>query len=619
MRARYPDLDGCIERDGVKIFYEVFGDGEPTILLLPAWSIVHSRHWKFQVPYLARHHRVITFDGRGNGRSDRPPTAEAYADDEFVADALAVMDATNTGQAVVAGFSKGGGWALQLAATHPERVSGVVFVAPHVPFGEILPERAIIDRFDDVLDTHDEWAKYNRHFWRHDYHSFVEYFMAKIFTEPHSTKQVEDTVSWALETTPEVLALTHDAPGLHDIDQARELAGNVRCPALIIHGHNDAIVSFSRSPALAQALGGVTTLVRLQGAGHAPHVRDPVKVNVLMREFVEAQRTHPTTRARRWTRGKSRRKRALYISSPIGLGHAQRDVAIVDELRKIHPDLEVDWLAQHPVTAVLAARGERIHPASAFLANESQHMESESAEHDLHCFQTWRRMDEILLANFMVFHDIVREDDYDLWIGDEAWELDYYLHENPEEKRAAYCWLTDFVGWLPMADGGVREAHLTADYNAEMIGHIARYPRLRDRAIFVGDPDDIVDDSDPTCPSSASGPRNTLTSPATSRGSIPKCSRTERRTGLSSDTGRTRRCVSSPWAAPESASTCFGAWSTHTRQPSRPSPVYAWSSSPDLASTPQRCPRPMDSRCTPMLTSSTAISPLATSRSCRAG
>ena len=76
----------------------------------------------------------------------------------------------------------------------------------------------------------------------------------------------------------------------------------------------------------------------------------------------------------------------------------------------------------------------------------------------------------------MVFHDVVRDDHYDLWIGDEAWELDYYLHENPEEKRAAYVWLTDFVGWLPMADGGEHEAFLTADYNAEMIEHIARYP-----------------------------------------------------------------------------------------------------------------------------------------------
>jgi UDP:flavonoid glycosyltransferase YjiC (YdhE family) len=101
-------------------------------------------------------------------------------------------------------------------------------------------------------------------------------------------------------------------------------------------------------------------------------------------------------------------------------------------------------------------------------------------------------MDEILAANFMVFHDLVRDQRYDLWIGDEAWELDYYLHENPQEKRASFAWLTDFVGYLPMSDADERERFLTADYNADMIEHIAHYPEVRDRAIFVGDPDDIV-------------------------------------------------------------------------------------------------------------------------------
>jgi predicted glycosyltransferase len=103
-------------------------------------------------------------------------------------------------------------------------------------------------------------------------------------------------------------------------------------------------------------------------------------------------------------------------------------------------------------------------------------------------------MDEILLSDFMVFHDVVSETPYDLVVGDEAWDVDYFLHENPELKRFAYVWSTDFVGWLPMPDGGARERLLTADYNAEMIEHIARYPRIRDAALFVGNPEDIVDD-----------------------------------------------------------------------------------------------------------------------------
>ncbi len=73
-------------------------------------------------------------------------------------------------------------------------------------------------------------------------------------------------------------------------------------------------------------------------------------------------------------------------------------------------------------------------------ATESAHMQAEAEGHDLHCFQALRRMDEILLANFGVFHDVVRAEDYDLWIGDEAWDVDYFLHENPELKSAAYVW-----------------------------------------------------------------------------------------------------------------------------------------------------------------------------------
>jgi pimeloyl-ACP methyl ester carboxylesterase/predicted glycosyltransferase len=486
-RARYPDESGFVERDGVDLYYEVYGSGEPTVLLLPTWSIIHSRHWKMQIPYLARHCRVVTFDGRGNGRSDRPTDPEAYDEREFAADALAVMEATSTERAVLVSLSLGAHRALLLAGEQPDHVEGAVFICPALPLGEPVSAREIVSRWDVELDTDEGWAKYNRWYWLRDYQGFLEFFFSQMFTEPHSTKPIEDCVGWGLETTPEILVTAEHAAEL-TADEAYGLAARVRCPVLVIQGDADAITGRSRGIALAEAIGG--ELVLLEGSGHGPHVRDPVKVNLLLRDFVK--RPPPP---RRWVRGKSRGKRALYISSPIGLGHAQRDVAIADELRRLHPELEIDWLAQHPVTHVLEARGERIHPASALLANESEHIESECAEHDLHCFQAIRRMDEILLANFMLFHDVVRDEQYDLWIGDEAWELDYYLHENPEEKRAAYVWLTDFVGWLPMPDGGEREAFLTADYNAEMIEHIARFPRVRDRAVYVGNEDDIVGDA----------------------------------------------------------------------------------------------------------------------------
>ena len=131
----------------------------------------------------------------------------------------------------------------------------------------------------------------------------------------------------------------------------------------MIHGDQDAISPHGRGVALAEMTGG--SLVTLEGSGHCPQARDPVKVNLLLNDFMRASFSRRRRRQINWTRGHSRKKRALYISSPIGLGHAQRDVAIAAELRKLHPDLEIDWLAQNPVTRVLEARGERIHPASA--------------------------------------------------------------------------------------------------------------------------------------------------------------------------------------------------------------------------------------------------------------
>jgi pimeloyl-ACP methyl ester carboxylesterase/predicted glycosyltransferase len=494
MRAYQPNHDGFVERDGVKLHYEVFGAGEPTVLLLPTWSIIHSRHWKLQVPDLGRRYRVVTFDGRGNGLSDRPAGAEAYRPSEFAADALAVMDATGTGRAVLVAPSAGALWALELGAFHPDRVAGIVFVGAALPMA-VQPERDAYS-FTDRLETTRGWAKFNQHYWREHYREFLEFFFAKVFNEPHSTKPIEDTVAWGLETDAETLIATNLARvvlggPVSDPETAADAARRLRCPVLVVHGDADAIRPLATGIRLAELSGG--QLVTLEGSGHAPHVRDPVRFNLLLREFISSLGPQAAPRpSRRWTHALGRPPRALYLSSPIGLGHARRDVAIAKQLRALRPDVEIDWLAQDPVTRVLEAEGERVHPASALLANESAHIESEATGHDLHAFQAIRRMDEILLSNFMVFHDAIAEGDYDLVVGDEAWEVDRLLHENPELKQTAFAWMTDFVGWLPMPDGGDHEAAITADYNAEMIEHIARFPRVRDRAIFVGNPEDVV-------------------------------------------------------------------------------------------------------------------------------
>jgi pimeloyl-ACP methyl ester carboxylesterase/predicted glycosyltransferase len=494
MRAREPDEQGYIERDGVKVAYEVFGDGETTVLFVPIDAIVHSRAWKAQVPYLARTCRVITVDPRGNGRSDQPTDPAAYGDLQCVADAIAVLDACHVERAVLAGICASAWQCLLSAALHPDRVQGVFAIAPWAP--DAIPgwpdKTEARSRFDEVRGDDTGWAKLNRHYWVRDWPGFADFFFRELCPEPHSTKLIEDVVGFACESSAAVQLAERDGDVYPaTAAQGDALLGRVRCPVMVVHGTLDRCQPHARGARVAQLTGG--RLVTLEGSGHLPQGRDPVRVNLLLRDFIDE--TTGKQRPRTWTRALDRRPRVLYLSSPIGLGHARRDLAIVRELREQRPDVQVDWLTQEPVVSFLQSQGERVHPASFHLASESRHIEGLAGEHDLHAFQAIRAMDEVLVANFMVFNELVTEEHYDLWVGDEAWDVDHFLHENPELKRAPFAWLTDFVGWLPMPDGGPAEAALTADYNAEMIEHVARFPWLRDRALFVGNPDDVVADS----------------------------------------------------------------------------------------------------------------------------
>jgi pimeloyl-ACP methyl ester carboxylesterase len=396
----------------------VYGSGNPTLVLLPTWSIINSRMWKAQVPYLARYFRVVTFDGRGSGASDRPLAATDYTDDQYAADTIAVLDAVGVDQAVLVAFSCGVPWAVEVAAVHPARVRGIFGIAPAC-FGIIHPER-IRYAWDEPLDTSQGWATYNKHYWRAGgYHDFLDYFFGQLFSEPHSTKQIEDCVGWGLEIDVETAIATKD--GRVGCSGAvcrpvEPLCAQIRCPVTVMHGTDDRLDPYAVAERLAELTGA--SLIKVEGAGHGLMARHPVVVNTEIHRF--AEQIAPPVRFRSWTRAASRRKKVLYISSPIGLGHARRDLGIAQELRRLEPDLQIDWLAQHPVTRLLADHGEAIHPASAFLAGESAHFEEQAGEHDLHAFHAIRRMDEIVVNNFMVFSDVVADEGYDLVVGDEA-------------------------------------------------------------------------------------------------------------------------------------------------------------------------------------------------------
>ena len=491
MRAVEPTKSGHLTLEGFQIYYETFGDpGARPLLLLPTWEIVHSRHWKMQVPYLSRFFYVITYDSAGNGGGERTQDPAAFEFDRVTDQGIGLLDHLGVRQADVIGFSRGCTYGSRMAARYPERVTRLVLIGNGVKLKPNPPSPDDPTKFWEIRDSYEGWEKRNGNYWLEHYEDWLRFFFGEMFTEPHSTKGFEDCVGWGLETTPEVLARTVANPQLPSRMSPQEAVERIECPVLLIHGQEDRIADIEASRQWAEARPDFEFLT-LEGSGHAPHVRDSVKVNLELADFLGL----PKEKQRTWRHALTRKpRRALYVSSPIGLGHVQRDLAIARELRTLVPDLEIHWWAQHPVTRVLEEAGEYIHPMSRLMSSESAHWEEESSAHELHAFYAFRRMDEIFLSNFMLFNDLVRQEQYDIWIGDESWEVDYYLHENPELKTAPYVFLTDVIGFLPVdAEGDLWEAHVCADYNAEMIEQRARYPRLRDLSLYVGEYDELPD------------------------------------------------------------------------------------------------------------------------------
>jgi pimeloyl-ACP methyl ester carboxylesterase len=282
-RARYPDRTGFVDRDGIRSFYEVYGSGDPPILFVPTWSIVHSRIWKGQIPWFASRHKVVTFDAIGNGRSDRPTDPAAYAERRLGEDIGLVLDAAEADRAVLVTLSLGAPRSLAFADEHPERVAGMVCIGPAIPLGSGPENRGTIE-FEEHQDSDEGWAKYNAHYWRRDYEGFLEFFFGQCFNERHSTKQIEDTVGWGLESDAETLIATERAPGLSR-EETLGICARLQCPVLIVQGTEDAITGPSRGVEFAKAIPGAR-LVFAKGGGHVQNGRDPIWTNLVIRDFV---------------------------------------------------------------------------------------------------------------------------------------------------------------------------------------------------------------------------------------------------------------------------------------------------------------------------------------------
>ena len=253
-RARYPDRAGFVERDGVRIFWEAYGSGDQTVLLLPDWEIVHSRIWKGQIPYLARRFRVVTFDPRGNGRSDRPPQACAPT-----TGSSSSMTRSPSWTPRTAGPGRGGvvvapSIGLMLAAAHPERVAALVDIASDLPVGPGLARVSLAARSTTncppmragprgTVTTGCGTGRASR--------SGSSPRRSPSRTRP-SRSRTRSAGRWRRPGDDD----PRRGVARPDQEQALELCGRVRCPVLVIRGRADGIVGAARGPAIAAAIPG---------------------------------------------------------------------------------------------------------------------------------------------------------------------------------------------------------------------------------------------------------------------------------------------------------------------------------------------------------------------------
>ena len=275
----------------------------PTVVLVPTWSIVPSRFWKAQVGYLARHYRVVTFDGRGSGGRAGPEGADAYTDREYAEDILAVMDADGVDAAVLVAQSCGASWAVHVAAGHPERVLGMMAIAPSCGSWQRPAGRDHVP-WDEPLDDTQGWAKYNRHYW-----------LGRRLRRLHRVLLPADVLRAALDQADRGLRrlgardLAADpgrtpppgGSGATARVRARAAGDAVTCPVVVVHGTDDRIRPLAFGERLAELTGG--ELVQLEHAGHGPSARDPVKVNHLIAQFVDRfSRARQPADAPTWSR-----------------------------------------------------------------------------------------------------------------------------------------------------------------------------------------------------------------------------------------------------------------------------------------------------------------------------
>ena len=185
-------------------------------------------------------------------------------------------------------------------------------------------------------------------------------------------------------------------------------------------------------------------------------------------------------------------KRILFVSGSIGLGHVGRDLEIANALRALDHDVEISWMAEPPASDVLEKAGESLLPEASSLSSSSSELEGLASGYKANLVKWVMNMRKGWSQNAKVYEGISKKYPFDLWIGDEPYDIMIAMHNNPSLKTCPFVVIYDFLG----IDATTRNPvdHIAAYMtNRLWLRFLRSDPPLADRSLFIGEPEDIPD------------------------------------------------------------------------------------------------------------------------------
>ena len=186
-------------------------------------------------------------------------------------------------------------------------------------------------------------------------------------------------------------------------------------------------------------------------------------------------------------------KRVLYISGSVGLGHVTRDIAVARSLRKLNPNLQIDWLAEEPATTFLKSEQEKVLEDSSKMTHGNRLLPDPEA-YDINVMRWLANLRKQMSINANTIIEIARKGNYDLVVGDETFDLTFEFWDDPQKKTFPFAMMYDCYGADQMSSNP-KDMFFTWYINRLWDKFINSHGKVADRFLFVGELEDIEDKS----------------------------------------------------------------------------------------------------------------------------